>query len=101
LASRAIGAAGALTVVSPAGDTTGLVDIGLPQRALRDVHGRLDELTTVVTKRLTTAARAGHLEGPAVRAVVAQAVDELRQAPLPAADNTAAEDIDALDTGAR
>ncbi|WP_330242643.1 MULTISPECIES: hypothetical protein [unclassified Streptomyces] len=64
-------------------------------RALRDVHGRLDELTTVVTERLTTAARrAGQLEVPAVRAIVAQAVDELRQGPLPAADNTAAEDSD-------
>ncbi|WP_327129895.1 hypothetical protein [Streptomyces sp. NBC_01727] len=91
----AIGAAGVLAVVSPAGDTAGLVDLGLSQRALRDVHGRLDELTTVVTERLTTAARrAGQLEVPAVRDIVAQAVDELRQAPLPAADNTAAKDSD-------
>ncbi|MFD5065188.1 hypothetical protein [Streptomyces sp. NPDC058394] len=28
------------------------------KRALRDVHGRLDELTTIVTERLTTAAGA-------------------------------------------
>ncbi|WP_331755489.1 hypothetical protein [Streptomyces sp. NBC_01643] len=68
----------------------------LSQRALRDVHGRLDELTAVVTERLTTAARrrAGQLEVSAVRAIVAQAVDELRQGPLPAADNTAAKDSD-------
>ncbi|MGW3747105.1 hypothetical protein ACWD62_43095 [Streptomyces sp. NPDC005146] len=70
---RAIGAAGVLAVVSPAGDTTGLVNTGLSQQALRDVHGRLDELTTVVTERLTTAARAGHLEMPTVRTIVAQA----------------------------
>ncbi|MFD5065238.1 hypothetical protein [Streptomyces sp. NPDC058394] len=72
--NRAIGAAGVLAAVSPAGDTTGLVDIGLSQRALRDAHGRLDELTTPVTQRLTTAAQTGHLEVPAVRAIVAQAV---------------------------
>lgn len=80
--------------MSPAEDTVGLVDIGPSQRALRDGHGQLDELTTLVTERLTTAAQAGHLEGPTARAIVAQAVDELRQAPLPAADNTAAENID-------
>ncbi|MFD5065496.1 hypothetical protein [Streptomyces sp. NPDC058394] len=92
---RAIGAAGVLAAVSPTGDTTGLVDMELSQRALRDVHGRLDELTTLVTERLTTAARrAGQLEVPAVRAIVTQAVDELRQHPLPTADDTAAEGSD-------
>ncbi|MFD5065535.1 hypothetical protein, partial [Streptomyces sp. NPDC058394] len=96
---RALGSAGVLAVVSPAGDTTGLVDMELSQRALRDVHGRLDELTTLVTERLTTTARrAGQLEVPAIRAIVTQAVDELRQHPLPTADNTAAKDSnDALE----
>ncbi|WP_331755496.1 hypothetical protein [Streptomyces sp. NBC_01643] len=37
---RAIGAAGVLAAVSPAGDTADLVDMELSQRALRDVHGR-------------------------------------------------------------
>ncbi|MGY0068131.1 hypothetical protein ACWZEH_15155 [Streptomyces sp. QTS137] len=37
--SRAIGVAGVLTTVSPAGDTgaTGVIDLGLSQRALREV----------------------------------------------------------------
>ncbi|MET9519978.1 hypothetical protein [Streptomyces sp. NPDC002994] len=92
---RAIGAAGVLADVSPAGDTNaaGLVDMGLSQRALREVHGRLDELTAVVTERLTAAAQAGQLEWTAVRAIVGQAVDELRREPLPAAGDTA-EDYD-------
>ncbi|MBT2401782.1 hypothetical protein [Streptomyces sp. ISL-100] len=96
--NRAIGAAGVLADVSPAGDTdaAGLVDMGLSQRALREVHGQLDELTTVVTERLTAAAQAGQLEWSAVRAIVGQAVDELRRDPLPAAGDTAADD-DALE----
>ncbi|MFD5065183.1 hypothetical protein [Streptomyces sp. NPDC058394] len=91
--NRAIGAAGVLAAVSPAGDTTGLVDMELSQRAPRDAHGRLDELTTPVTERLTTTARrTGQLEVPAVRAIVTQTVDELRQHPLPTADDTPAKD---------
>ncbi|MFI5635052.1 hypothetical protein ACIA8E_38055 [Streptomyces sp. NPDC051664] len=46
------------------------MNMRLPQRALRDVHGRLDELTTVATERLTTAAQAGHLQMPAVRTLL-------------------------------
>ncbi|GHB31374.1 hypothetical protein GCM10010346_63460 [Streptomyces chryseus] len=40
--SRAIGAVGVLAEVSPAGDTEdgALVDLGLSQRALREVHSR-------------------------------------------------------------
>ncbi|GHB26493.1 hypothetical protein [Streptomyces chryseus] len=93
--SRAIGAAGVLTEVSPAGDTdtAALVDLGLSQRALREVHGRLDELTTLVTERLTAAAQAGQVQWPAVRAIVGQAVDELRREPLPTgADDTRGSD---------
>ncbi|MGR8012309.1 hypothetical protein [Streptomyces hypolithicus] len=91
---RAIGAAGVLAPVSPAGDThtAGLVDMGLSQRALREVHGRLDELITVVTERLATVARAGPVEVSVVRDIVGQAVDELRRDPLPAAGDTADDD---------
>ncbi|MBT2493901.1 hypothetical protein J7E96_36520 [Streptomyces sp. ISL-96] len=80
--------------MSPAGDTdaAGLVDLGLSQRALREVHGRLDELTIVVTERLAAAARAGPVDVSVVRAMVGQAVDELRRDPLPAAGDTAADD---------
>ncbi|WP_141753576.1 hypothetical protein [Streptomyces agglomeratus] len=92
--SRAIGGAGVLAGVSPAGDTgaAGLVDLGLSQRALREVHGRLDELTTLVTERLTAATQAGQVGWSAVRAIVGQAVDELRRELLPAADDTAADE---------
>ncbi|WP_399559143.1 hypothetical protein OHA44_38370 (plasmid) [Streptomyces sp. NBC_00144] len=90
---RAIGAAGALGPVSPAGDTgTAPVELGLSQRALREVHGRLDELTSTVTERLATAVQAGPVEPSAVRAIVGQAVGELRRMPLPAADESAGDD---------
>ncbi|MFD5098933.1 hypothetical protein [Streptomyces albidochromogenes] len=90
----AIGAAGVLADASPAGDTDAgaLVDMGLSQRALREIHGRLDEVTADVTERLTAAAQAGQLELSTVRAIVGQAVDEVRRAPLPKAGDTAEDD---------
>ncbi|WP_328541067.1 hypothetical protein [Streptomyces sp. NBC_00344] len=89
--NRAIGAAGALAPVSPAGDTStgGLVDVGLSQRALREVHGRLDELSRTVTERLTAAAQTGALDAPVVSSIVGQAVEELRHEPPRAARDTA------------
>ncbi|WP_141747242.1 hypothetical protein [Streptomyces agglomeratus] len=89
--SKAIGAAGLLTGVSPSGntDTAGMPDLGLSQRALREVHGRLDELTTLVTERLTTARPTGQAEWSTVRYIVNQVVDELRREPLPTASGTA------------
>ncbi|GHF74030.1 hypothetical protein GCM10010218_63940 [Streptomyces mashuensis] len=83
---RAIGAAGVLAV-SPAGDTepvAGVEGWGLSQRALREVHGRLDELGRTVTEQLTAAGKTGQLDGPAVREIVHRCVDELRR-PLPTA----------------
>ncbi len=69
----------------------------LSQRALDDVHGRLDELTAVVTEWLTAAAQAGQLEWTVVRAIVAQVVDEVRRTPLPAPGGTAEDDGQGLE----
>ncbi len=93
---KAIGAAGVLAV-SPAGDTEpgAALDLGLSQRALREVHGRLDELAGTVTERLTAASQTGPLDLPAVRAIVHRCVDELRH-PLPAADDQADDDSDII-----
>ncbi|GGX41326.1 hypothetical protein [Streptomyces chryseus] len=56
------------------------------------MHGRLDKLSAVVTERLSAAAKAGQLEWPVVRAIVGQAVDEIRRIALPAAGDTAEDD---------
>ncbi|MBT2400861.1 hypothetical protein, partial [Streptomyces sp. ISL-100] len=95
-------AAGVLTGVSPASDTdtAGRLDRGLAQRALREVHGRLDDLTTLVTEQLTTAAQPGQAEWSAVRSIVSQSVEELRREPHPAAHDTG-EDNGGSDGGTR
>jgi len=87
--SGTVTAAGAVAV-SPVGDT-GLWDPGLSQRALRDVHGRLDVLTATIGARLADAGRAGPLTAETVRDVVRQAVDELRR---PAIEGEAVEEED-------
>jgi hypothetical protein len=73
LLQQAIYAAGVLAV-SPAGDTEpgNALDLGPSQRALREVQGRLDELSRTVAERLTAAGQTGSLDIPAVRAIVHQ-----------------------------
>lgn len=61
------------------------LDYGLSQRALIDVSGRTDTLTELITRRLATLAHSGlqALDEPTVRAVVRQAVRDVRTAPPP------------------
>ncbi|MGI5262289.1 hypothetical protein [Streptomyces angustmyceticus] len=64
---RAIGTAG---VLSPAGDNqpgAGL-ELGLSQRALREVHGRLEEFSRTVTERLAAAGQPALPRRPGHRA---------------------------------
>ncbi|MFF3861488.1 hypothetical protein [Streptomyces sp. NPDC002209] len=59
------------------------LDHGLSQRALVAVSGGSGDVAVVITRRLATLARSGltALDGPTVRAVVLQAVREVRTAP--------------------
>ncbi|WP_329305804.1 hypothetical protein [Streptomyces anulatus] len=61
------------------------LDYGLSQRALIAVSGRTDTVTQLITRRLTALAHSGlqALDEPTVRAVVRQAVRDLRTAPPP------------------
>lgn len=62
------------------------LDYGLSQRALIDVSGRTDAVTELITRRLAALAHGGlqALDEPTVRAVVRQAVRDVRPAPPPA-----------------
>ncbi|MCX5207549.1 hypothetical protein OG897_39865 [Streptomyces sp. NBC_00237] len=61
------------------------LDYGLSQRALIAVSGRTDTLADLITRRLATLADSGlqALDEPTVRAVVRQAVRDVRTAPPP------------------
>ncbi|MFJ4972802.1 hypothetical protein [Streptomyces sp. NPDC088755] len=61
------------------------LDYGLSQRALIAVSGRTDTVAQLITRRLTALAHSGlqALDEPTVRAVVRQAVRDVRAAPLP------------------
>lgn len=62
------------------------LDYGLSQRALIAVSGRADVVAELITRRLATLAHSGlqALDEAAVRAVVRQAVRDVRTAPPPA-----------------
>lgn len=62
------------------------LDYGLSQRALIAVSGRTDAVAEIITRRLAALAHSGlqALDGPTVRAVVRQAVRDVRTAPPPA-----------------
>ncbi|MFJ4967104.1 hypothetical protein ACIP6P_32485 [Streptomyces sp. NPDC088729] len=61
------------------------LDYGLSQRALIDVSSRTDDVAELITRRLATLAHSGlqALDEPTVRAVVRQAVRDVRTAPPP------------------
>ncbi|MFG2887607.1 hypothetical protein ACGFYV_35910 [Streptomyces sp. NPDC048297] len=61
------------------------LDYGLSQRALIAVSGRTDVVAELITRRLTSLAHSGlqALDEPTVRAVVRQAVRDVRIAPPP------------------
>ncbi|WP_406004708.1 hypothetical protein [Streptomyces sp. NBC_00987] len=61
------------------------LDYGLSQRALIAVSSRTDTVAAVITRRLATLAHSGltSLDEPTVRAVVRQAVRDIRAAPPP------------------
>ncbi|MEV7684037.1 hypothetical protein AB0O64_36710 [Streptomyces sp. NPDC088341] len=61
------------------------LDYGLSQRALIAVSGRTDVVAELITRRLATLAHSGlqALDEPMVRAVVRQAVRDVRIAPAP------------------
>ncbi|MFI6731145.1 hypothetical protein [Streptomyces atratus] len=61
------------------------LDYGLSQRALVAVSGRTGDVAELITRRLATLAHSGltALDEPTVRAVVRQAVRDIRMAPPP------------------
>ncbi|RVU14813.1 hypothetical protein EOT10_40185 [Streptomyces antnestii] len=61
------------------------LDFGLSQRALIDVSARSADVAELITRRLAALAHSGlkTLDGPTVRAVVRQAVRDIRTAPPP------------------
>ncbi|MET9663039.1 hypothetical protein [Streptomyces sp. NPDC006510] len=61
------------------------LDYGLSQRALVDVSSRSGDVAELITRRLATLAHSGlqALDEPTVRAVVRQAVRDIRTAPPP------------------
>lgn len=65
--------------------TAAALDYGLSQRALIAVSGRTDTLTELITRRLAAPAHSGlqALDAATVRAVVRQAVRDIRAAPPP------------------
>ncbi|MFJ7272686.1 hypothetical protein ACIQV3_39690 [Streptomyces sp. NPDC099050] len=83
------GAVAAGTEVSRTRDTSmdaaAALDYGLSQRALIAVFGRSSDLSELITRRLATLADSGltALDEPTVRAVVRQAVRDIRTAPPP------------------
>lgn len=64
------------------------LDYGLSQRALIAVSGRSGDVAELITRRLSTLAPSGFqaLDEPTVRAVVRQAVRDVRTVPPPPAD---------------
>ncbi|MER8159953.1 hypothetical protein [Streptomyces sp. NPDC094472] len=82
------GAVAAGTETSRTRDTSpaaaAALDYGLSQRALIAVSGRTGDVTALITRRLTTLVHSGltALDEPTVRAVVRQAVRDVRTAPL-------------------
>ncbi|MFE7808506.1 hypothetical protein ACFU51_28315 [Streptomyces sp. NPDC057430] len=69
------------------------LDYGLSQRALIAVSGRTDTVAEIITRRLAALAHSGlhALDEAAVRAVVRQAVRDVRTAPPPAPDEPPAD----------
>ncbi|MFI2207699.1 hypothetical protein ACH47Z_45075 [Streptomyces sp. NPDC020192] len=65
--------------------TAAALDYGLSQRALLAVSARTDDVTEMITRRLTALAHSGltALDEPTVRVVVRQAVRDVRTAPPP------------------
>ncbi|MFI5621460.1 hypothetical protein [Streptomyces sp. NPDC051567] len=65
--------------------TAAALDYGLSQRALIAVSGRTGDVAELITRRLATLAHSGlqALDEPTVRAVVRQAVRDVRTAPPP------------------
>ncbi|MFF7365466.1 hypothetical protein [Streptomyces sp. NPDC008125] len=74
------------------------LDYGLSQRALIAVSGRTDVVAEVITRRLAALAHSGlqALDTATVRAVVRQAVRDVRTAPPPPADPPADPTVAAL-----
>ncbi|MER5227293.1 hypothetical protein [Streptomyces flaveus] len=70
---------------SPGPAAAAALDYGLSQRALIAVSGRTDDVAELITRRLATLAHSGlqALDEPTVRAVVRQAVRDVRTAPPP------------------
>lgn len=66
-------------------DDAAALDYGLSQRALIAISGRTDVVTELITRRLAAMAHSGlqALDEPTVRAVVRQAVRDVRTAPPP------------------
>lgn len=91
------GAIAAGTETSRTRDTdpaaTAALDYGLSQRALIAVSSRADDVAELITRRLTTLAHSGlqALDEPTVRAVVRQAVRDIRTAPPPPPANPPAD----------
>ncbi|MDX3528482.1 hypothetical protein P1P75_19040 [Streptomyces sp. ID05-39B] len=82
------GAVAAGTETSRTRDTdpaAAALDYGLSQRALIAVSGRTDDVAELITRRLVTLAHSGlqALDEPTVRAVVRQAVRDVRTTPPP------------------
>ncbi|WP_331726438.1 hypothetical protein [Streptomyces uncialis] len=71
------------------------LDYGLSQRALIAISGRTDAVAEIITRRLAALADSG-LDETAVRAVVRQAVRDVRTAPPPSADPPADPAVAAL-----
>ncbi|MEE1805396.1 hypothetical protein [Streptomyces sp. BE133] len=74
-------------------DPAAALDYGLSQRALIAVSGRSSDVAELITRRLTTLAHSGltALDEPTVRAVVRQAVRDIRTAPPPPPANLPAD----------
>ncbi|WP_405638623.1 hypothetical protein OG543_30320 (plasmid) [Streptomyces sp. NBC_01178] len=91
--ARALGAIHGAVAASPGLSRTrdsnpaaaAALDYGLSQRALIAISGRADTVAELITRRLATLAHSGlqALDEPTVRAVVRQAVRDVRTAPPP------------------
>ncbi|WP_405691219.1 hypothetical protein [Streptomyces sp. NBC_00057] len=73
--------------------TTAALDYGLPQRALLAISARSGDVAELITRHLAALAHSGlqDLDVAAVRAVVRQAVHDVRTAPSPPSDDPPAD----------